>query len=137
MAAIAKSGTPSLSSPLPPPNNQTTGLTAGEALDYWDACYVKASDGKVYKSTGAALAQAAEVHGYCPGKHAVGDKNVTLYHGNVNVNYAAGRTDFGAPFYLSGTTAGGLDTAPSTGGLKALGFILDATRLRLYAVQGR
>ena len=135
MALIAKSGTPSLSSPEPPPSHQTTGQEAGEDLGAFDAIYLK-SDGKWYRSTGAAANAAAEVHGYAPKAYKSGATHLTVFHGGINVAYASGATP-GADVYLSGTTAGGFDTATSTGGTRKLGFCLDATRIRLYAIQGR
>ena len=128
MADIVKLTRPSASSILP--DQQVTGLTAGEALDYFDAVYVK-SDGKVWKATGAAANAAARVRGYTPGKHAAGDKNVTVYFGQVTVNYAAGLTP-GADYYLSGATAGGIADAASTGGTAVIGFAVDATRVRFF-----
>jgi hypothetical protein len=53
MAAIAKSGTPSITTAAPPTNCSLSGLFTGEAIAAGDACYIKASDGKIYKSTGA------------------------------------------------------------------------------------
>ena len=49
MAEIAKSGTPSLGSVLPPQNQQIAGLKAGEALAAGDACRINAADGLVYR----------------------------------------------------------------------------------------
>ena len=45
------------------------------------------------------------------------------------MNYGSGLTP-GAMYYLSGTTAGGLDTATSTGGTAPIAFALDTTRIR-------
>lgn len=130
MADITKAAAPSLSSPLPPPSNQTTGLVAGEALGVWDAVYIKTSDGKVYKATGAANNAAARVFGFVPQAHASGDKDVTVYHGNVNVRYAAGMSP-GTYLFLSGATAGALADAASTGGIQPIAYVIDATRIRL------
>jgi hypothetical protein len=49
---------------------------------------------------------------------------------DVNVRYGSGLTP-GARYYLSGTAAGGLDTATSTGGTAPVAFAIDATRVRL------
>lgn len=125
MAAVSKSGTPSLSTLLPCPAHQLSGLIAGEALAAGDACYIK-SDGLVYKATGAAANAAAVVYGFAAQGYAAG-AGVTLFHG-VTFNYGSGLTP-GALYYLSGTTAGGLDTATSTGGTTVIGFAVDATRI--------
>lgn len=55
MTAISKSGTPSLSTAIPPTTNSVSGLYAGEAISSGDACFIKSSDGKVYKSLGLGL----------------------------------------------------------------------------------
>lgn len=125
MAAVAKSGTPSLASVLPPANTKITGLVAGEAIAAGDACYVK-SDGKVWLATGAAATAPAKVRGFAAEAAAV-DQAVTLFH-DVVFKYGSGLTP-GADYYLSGTTAGGLDTAASTGGTAPVAFAVDATRI--------
>jgi hypothetical protein len=126
MADIAKSGTPSLASVNPPQSSRISGLVAGEALAAWDACYIK-SDGKVWKATGAAANAAAKVDGYAFQATAVGEA-VTLYF-DVNVRYGAGLTP-GARIYLS-ATAGLIGDVATTGGTAPIGFVVDATRVRL------
>lgn len=129
MVAIAKSGTPSLCSTLPPQSQQISGnIRAGEALAAGDACYI-ASTGLVMKSTGAAANAAAKVDGFAAEACAINEA-VTLYF-DVNFYYGAALTP-GARVYLSGTTAGGLDTAASTGGTAPVGFCVDATRIHLW-----
>jgi hypothetical protein len=127
MATIAKSGTPSLSSVLPGQDKTISGLLAGEAIAAGDACYIK-SDGKVWKSTGAAANAAAEVHGWAAREAGVGEA-VTLVF-DVNIRYGAAMTP-GAKFYLS-ATAGLIDDAPTTGGVAPIGFVVDATRIRVF-----
>jgi hypothetical protein len=127
VAEITKVAKPSLCSILP--DEQVTGLIAGEALDYFALVYIKTSDGKVYNATGAANTAPATVRGIVPGKHATGDKDVTIYFGSVTVNYATGLTA-GTNYFLSGTNAGGLADAASTGGLTVIAFSIDTTRIR-------
>ena len=127
MADLAKSGTPSLASVLPPANNKITGLLAGEAIAAGDACYIK-SDGKVWPSTGAAATAPAVVDGYAPAAAAVGEA-VTLISGVV-FRYGAGLTP-GTPYYLSGATPGAIADATSTGGTVVIGRAIDATRVFL------
>lgn len=132
MAEIAKSGTPSLSSVLPNPSaNKISGLLAGEAIAVGDACYIK-SDGKVWRSTGAAANAAAKVDGWAL-VAAAANEGVTLVF-DVNIRYGAGLTP-GARYYLSGTVAGGIADAASTGGTAPIAFAVDATRIR--ALQSR
>jgi hypothetical protein len=126
MAAVTKSGTPSLSTPTPGFEHRLpSGFYAGEAIAAGDACYIK-SDGKVWLATGAAANAAAVVDGFAAQAYAAGDA-VTLLWG-VHFNYGAGLTP-GAPYYLSGTVAGGLDTAASTGGTVPVARAIDATRV--------
>lgn len=125
MAAIAKSGTPSLSTAIPPTSNSVSGLYAGEALSAGDACYIKTSDGKVYKSTGAAANAAAVVDGFALSDCPIGEA-LSLYWG-VNLRYGAGLSP-GSFAYLD-TTAGGLSDAATTGGTVPIGRVIDATRI--------
>jgi hypothetical protein len=128
MADIAKSGTPSLASVLPPQSQTTSGLLAGEAIAAGDLCYIK-SDGKIWLSTGAAANAAAEVIGIAA-QAASSGAPVTLFH-DVTFHYGAGMTP-GAKIYLSGATAGALADAASTGGSKPIGYVVDATRVHVW-----
>lgn len=129
MAAVAKSGTPSVCSQTPGREHQLSGLLAGEAIAAGDACYVK-SDGLVWLSTGAAANAAAKVRGFAFTAAAVGEA-VTLYHG-VNWYYGAALTP-GADLFLSAATAGALSDVATTGGTAPIGYVIDATRVRLNA----
>lgn len=128
MAAIAKSGTPSVSTAVPGFEHMITGLYAGEAIAAGDACYIKGSDGLVYRSDGTAVAAAAKVRGYAPVAAAVGEA-VSLYHG-VAWNYGSGLTP-GADVFLSSATLGALSDVATTGGTAPIGFVIDATRIYL------
>jgi hypothetical protein len=110
-----------------------TELKAGEALGAWDACYIKASDGLVYKATGAANTRPAHVDGYSMKAVSIGQA-VTLSQGNCNVGYGSGLT-VADEIFLSGTVAGGLANAASTGGLTRLGVVLDASRIRFFSIR--
>lgn len=127
MAEIVKTGVPSLAS-LTVQNESISGLFAGEALGAFDAIYVNA-DGKVYKATGAAANAAAKVRGFAAQAVSAGEA-VTIYT-NPRVRYGTGLTP-GANLFLSGTVAGGLADAASTGGTGMVGFVVDATRVQLY-----
>lgn len=121
MAAITKrtSPGPSMCSPNPPQHKQSTGI-AGEALAECDQVYLK-SDGKWWKATGAAANAAARVRGQnrfaCDA-----DEPCTITKG-LRYEYGTGLTP-GADVYL-GTTAGGLDTAATTGGTAPIGYVCD------------
>lgn len=125
MAEIAKAGTPSLASAAPPQNTRLTGLVAGEALGAGDACYVK-NDGKVWKSSGAAVAAAAKVRGFAAVAAAVGEAVTLLRY--VTINYGSGLTP-GTDLFLSGTVAGGLADAATTGGVAPVAWVVDPTRI--------
>src|SRR5437868_13832654 len=127
MADIAKSGTPSLSSVLPGQDKTISGLLAGEAIAAGDACYIK-SDGKVWRSTGAAANAAAKVDGFAAIAAAVNEA-VTLVF-DVNFYYGAAMTP-GARTYLS-ATAGAIADAATTGGAAPIGFVVDAPRERAW-----
>jgi len=127
MAVIAKSGTPSLSSVLPGQDKTISGLLAGEAIAAGDACYIK-SDGKIWKSDGTSANAAAKVDGFAACASAVGEA-VTLVF-DVNFRYGAGMTP-GARIYLM-TTAGLISDAATTGGTAPIGFVVDATRIRVW-----
>lgn len=125
MADIAKSGTPSVSTPAPPPNCKLSGLLAGEDIAAGDACYVK-SDGKVWRSTGAAANAAAKVRGFAA-QAAKSGEAVTLFW-DVTFGYGASLTP-GADYFLSGATAGALADAASTGGTAPVGYAIDDKRI--------
>jgi hypothetical protein len=127
MAEISKSGTPSLSTLLPQPANRQTGLLAGEDIAAGDACYIK-SDGKVWRSTGAAANAAAKVRGWAA-QPAKSGEAITLVH-DVNMRYGASLTP-GANYYLSGTVAGGIADAASTGGTGPIAYAVDDERIRV------
>jgi hypothetical protein len=113
MAAITKSANFAVSVAqlnLPQVNKHCGNLYAGMALDGGDATYIH-TDGKVYKSldTGASTL-CARVHGFVARKCGANEV-VTLIHGcEVAYSDASGMTP-GALLYLSGSVAGGLDTA--------------------------
>jgi len=125
VSAVAIPGV-SLATKQPGAEHAITGLFAGEVIAAGDACYIKSSDGFIYRSTGAAANAAAVVDGFAAENCNTGEA-LTLYRG-VNFNYGTGLTP-GTPYYLSGTVAGGLDTATSTGGTAVVGRSLDATRV--------
>lgn len=125
MAAVAKSGTPSISTAAPPTSCSVSGLIAGEALTAGDACYIKTSDGKVYKSNGTAANAAAVVDGFAPADCPIGEATSLYWH--VNFRYGAALSP-GSFVYLS-TTAGLLEDAATTGGTVPVGRVIDATRI--------
>jgi hypothetical protein len=55
MTAITKVTPASISTAVPPTNCSLSGLYAGESIQGGDACYIKTSDGKVYKSIASGL----------------------------------------------------------------------------------
>lgn len=130
MAAVAKSGTPSISTDVPCHAHQITGLRAGQALTVGDPCYIK-SDGKVWRSIGTTADAAAKVDGWCLQTAAL-DEGVSLYS-DVNIRWGSGMTP-GARMYLS-LTAGTLSDAPTAGGVTACAMAIDATRLRVWQVR--
>lgn len=128
MAAIAKAGKPSLSTATPGFEHSVNGLKAGEPIAAGDACYISNANGRVYRSSGAAANAAAKVRGYAQADASVGEA-VSIYHG-IAMRYSSGLA-LGSDVYLSGTVPGGLDDAPSTGGVAAIGFTIDDMRIFL------
>jgi hypothetical protein len=117
---------------LPPYNAQHTGHIAGEALTNGDMTYLNA-DGKVYKASGAAANAAARTRGMVLRVYPIGDEGVTIWN-NIVVNYGSGFTP-GNNLYLSGTVAGGLADAASTGGTTPVGYVdRDGSRIVLYVL---
>lgn len=129
MAEIAKSGIPSLCSVMPDGNDRVSGdLFAGENIAPGDACYIN-TDGKVYRSTGAAAGViAAKVRGWAAGGAKTGQATTLYFH--TTLRYGAGLVP-GTSYYLSGTNPGGLADAASTGGTGEIAFAVDATRIRV------
>lgn len=125
MAAVPKSGTPSLAS-VTTQVNSLAGLLAGEAIAAGDACYIK-SDGKVWIATGAAANAAAKVYGFAAQAASVGEA-VTLVW-DVRLRYGAGMTP-GTQLFLS--TGGALVDAATTGGTAPIGVVVDATRIHVW-----
>lgn len=129
MAEVTKTGTPTVSTPYPGPEHRLT-LIAGEAIAAGDACYIK-NDGKAWLATGAAANAAAKVFGFALGV-ASAESPVTLGRG-VNIAYGpnVGGTPSaeGAELFLSGTVAGGLADAASTGGTAAIAVVIDDSRI--------
>lgn len=128
MAEIAKSGRPSLATQLPGAEHQINGVVAGEAIAAGDFVYIKQSDGRVYKATGAAANEAARARGIVFQAAVAGD-GVTIMHG-ITCHYGAALAP-GVPLYLSGTVAGGLADAASTGGTAEIAYPVDSTRIKI------
>jgi hypothetical protein len=130
MAEITRITTPSLATQTPGNECQRTGIKAGEVLAPGDLVYLKAADGRLWKASGAAANAAAVVVGMVLIPAQVGEG--TTYYFGVTVNYASGTLTPGALLYLSGTVAGGLADAASTGGTKPIAYVAqDGARIFL------
>lgn len=134
MAEVTKTGTPSICTPYPAKEHLITGLIAGESLAAADAVYIKAADGLVWKATGAANDALARVVGFVTKAASVGEACTIAHHVNFayGPNVSGTASAPGAPLFLSGTVAGGLADAASTGGLLAIAVVLD-TDGRIWA----
>lgn len=128
MALISKSGTPSLSSVVPPQNCVIgSGLKAGEDIAAGDVVYI-ASTGRVLRSNGTSANAAAKCDGIAVAAAKSGEA-VDVYR-YVEMNYGSGLTP-GTRLYV-GATAGRLDTAATTGGTAPVAFVVDATRIFVH-----
>lgn len=127
MAEVTRTGNPTMCSPHTGGIGSTAGLLAGEDLVAGDVVYIKASDGKLWKATGAAANEAARVVGMIQVAAKAGEA-VTYWEA---VRFAYGPkisgtpVNPGVPLYLSGTVAGGLADAASTGGLVPVAYVVD------------
>lgn len=128
MTVVTKSTSPSLDA------NQAHqvgagNLYAGEDLDAVAPCYIKASDGKVYMSDGAANNEAAKFHGFTA-RQTNQNEPVTLFGAGTRFKYSTGMTP-GATLFIAAadvyTDAGHLDTAATTGDSKGTAFAVNAT----------
>lgn len=137
MVTINKSGTPSLTSVLPPQNTTIVGLYAGEAIAAGDVCYINA-DGTIMRSSGAqvdslnptdAELAAARADGIALMAASSGEAITIARH--INMRYGSGLTP-GARLYV-GESAGSLEDAPSDGGTAPVAFVLhDGKRIHFY-----
>ncbi len=129
MALVTRSAQASMDASTGLFARQTTGnLYAGEALDAVAACYIKSSDGKVYMSNGTAANEAAKFDGFTARTCAAGEP-VTLFGIGARFRYGSGLT-IGNDLFVA-TTAGRLDTAATTGGLRAVARVITSTDIRV------
>jgi hypothetical protein len=138
MAEVSKTGTPSISTPWPAKESLITGLLAGEDLAGLDAVYLKASDGKIWKATGAAATRPAAVLGFAAKAASEGEAcTVIVANSNVMVGYGPNISGTAVAadtlLYLSGTVAGGLADAASTGGIYPIAYALGDGRIMIGA----
>jgi len=128
MAEVTRVTTNSLASLVPDPSQKITGLVAGEVLTPGDAVYIKASDGRVYKSSGVALDEAAHVDGWVLLDSSIGDPCTPVH--DVNLEYGSGLTP-GTRYYLSDANPGKLATVATTGGIRHVAFAVDSRRVHV------
>ena len=131
MAAITKSVNISMDTNSGMRAGTISGKVAGEAIAKGDACYIKGSDGKIYRSIGTAANEAAMVHGLAADA-AAANEAVTLYGAPSIWEYSTGLTPGTAVFL--GLVAGGLDTAAQIGHPAPVGHVVDAQRIRIIVL---
>jgi hypothetical protein len=129
MAEVTRVTTNSLASLLPDPSQKITGLVAGEVLTPGDAVYIKGSDGRVYKSSGAAATEAAHVDGWVLLDSSIGDPCTPVH--DLNLEYGSGLTP-GTRYFLSAANPGKLVDAASTGGVAPVAFAVDSRRIHVW-----
>lgn len=115
MTAITKVSV-SLATPVPPTNCSLSGLYAGEALSAGDACYIKSSDGKVYKAGGLGLtapAAPALATASSGGTVAAGIHGVRITYVNANGETVASEASH---ITTSGSTSTITVTSPAAAG---------------------
>lgn len=127
MAAVTQGQTPSLADLVVGAEHIIAGFLAGEDIAEGSLCYVKASDGLVYKASGAAANEAAGAWGMNQEAASAGEA-ITLFH---NVVFGYKPLVSGSPvaantlLYLSSATAGALQDAASTGDAVGVVRVLD------------
>lgn len=131
MAEIAKSGTPSLCSQLPPHSHRIPfdGIdnddvnVLGEAVAAGDLVCVRA-DGLVYRSdaTGGAADVNASFHGVAPQALTTGEPISAIW--GERFHYGSGLTP-GTFYYPSGTVIGGIADTPAYVGQQPVGFAVN------------
>lgn len=128
MAEVTRTGVPTPVNVLAVQSHSITGLYAGEALAGGDAVYIKASDGKVYKATGAAANEAARCVGFAAKIASSGEACTILTNGihlAYGPNVSGTASSPGARLYVSGTVAGNLADAASTGDTRGVAYVID------------
>jgi hypothetical protein len=91
-----------------------TNALAGEDLEAGACVYLKAADAKLYKTDGTAKDEKAQFWGITPKAYKSGESCTALGIGAKLQYDEAGGLTVGGYYYLA-TTAGQLDTAPTTG----------------------
>lgn len=129
MAAVTRSANVSMDTVSGSKAGTISGKLAGEAIAKGDACYIKGSDGKIYKAINTALNEAANFYGLAADK-ADANEAVTLYSAPSIWEYSDGLLTPGAVLYL-GAVAGGLDTAAGTGHPTPVAHAVDTQRIRV------
>lgn len=128
MAEVTRTGVPTPVNVLAVQQNSITGLYAGEALAGGDAVYIKGSDGKVWKASGAAANEAARCVGF-NARSASADEACTILTNGVHLAY--GPNVSGTPsvpgirLYLSDSVPGNLENASTTGDLAGVAYVID------------
>lgn len=97
---------------------------AGEAIETGMPVYLKASDLKLYKASGAAAGEAANVLGFA-GRTVKPNMRLTAFGKGARFGGFGGLTP-GTKLYL-GATPGSLDTAPTTAGTTPIAVVATTT----------
>jgi hypothetical protein len=127
MADIAKSGTPSPATLLPPACMQDKGI-AGEDIAAGDTLYRKASDGLIYKAGGATNDERYKFIGLAAAAASSGSA-VTAFHG-IRFRYGAGMT-IGTNVMMAPVNAGLVADANAVNG-KIIGRVYSATDIYIF-----
>jgi hypothetical protein len=128
MADLVKAAQASLDASTGMYAGQTPDLVAGEALGAVVPCYIKAADGKVYQSNGTAANEAAKFDGFTARAVSIGQP-VTLFTAPARFRYGAGLA-IGTDLFVS-ATAGKLSDTATTGGVRAIARVVNATDIRV------
>lgn len=142
MAEIAKwAGTGNIATIGGCVSNQVhgAGFKAGETITMGEACYVKTSDGKVYRAfAGDGTTEADNVRFFALDNFEAG-QDFAGVEGPINIGYSDGTAAKGINVYLAASTGAGpfvrgrLADAPAFAGQKPLGWVLpDGKTVRIF-----
>lgn len=128
MAAVSKSGTPSLASKLPAYENQIAGIADGD-IEAGDCLYVSGVDTRYGQPKLKAAGKANKVDWWA--LHAAKSGEPIQGARNVRLHYGSGLTP-GADYYVSGSTPGALVDAPASSGNPVVASAVTDTIIEVF-----
>lgn len=107
-----------------------SGLIAGENIAACDMVYLKAADGKVYRTTAAAADEKAKILGIAPRQANAGEPITVLQGPGLVAKYSDAGLTKAAVLYLA-EAAGQLSSTATTGDAVGVAQAIDTSNIRL------